>query len=53
MVGLLVIILVIALSYINSLINERAFRQTDVVSNISSKWGNHVLVYGSVLKISI
>ena len=51
MVGFLVIILLIPLSYISSLINERAFRQTDVVNEINSKWGNHVLVYGPVLKL--
>jgi inner membrane protein len=41
----------IPLSYINSLIKERAFRQTDVVNEINQKWGNHVLVYGPILKI--
>ncbi|MFD1163862.1 cell envelope integrity protein CreD [Hwangdonia seohaensis] len=51
MVGFLVIILLIPLSYINSLINERAFRQADVVNEINDKWGNHVLVYGPILKL--
>ena len=51
MVGFLVIILLIPLSYINSLINERAFRQKDVVNEINEKWGNDVLVYGPILKI--
>lgn len=51
MVGFLVIILLIPLSYINSLINERAFRQKDVVNEINDKWGNNVLVYGPILKL--
>ncbi|MBC3757437.1 cell envelope integrity protein CreD [Hyunsoonleella sp. SJ7] len=51
MVGFLVIILLIPLSYINSLINERAFRQQDVVREINQKWGNNVLVYGPILKL--
>ena len=51
MVGFLVIILLIPLSYINSLINERAIRQNDVVNEINGKWGNNVLVYGPMLKI--
>ncbi|MEC3907234.1 cell envelope integrity protein CreD [Tamlana sp. 2201CG12-4] len=51
MVGFLVIILLIPLSFINSLINERAFRQKDVINEINQKWGNHVLVYGPILKL--
>tara|TARA_R110002049_G_scaffold116110_1_gene268482 strand:+ start:45162 stop:46535 length:1374 start_codon:yes stop_codon:yes gene_type:complete len=51
MVGLLVIILLIPLAFINSLITERAFRQNDVVNEINEKWGNNVLVYGPILKI--
>lgn len=51
MVGFLVIILLIPLSFINSLITERAFRQSDVVNEINEKWGENVLVYGPILKI--
>ncbi|GGD26735.1 cell envelope integrity protein CreD [Hyunsoonleella pacifica] len=51
MVGFLVVILLVPLSYINSLINERAYRQQDVVNEINGKWGNNVLVYGPILKI--
>lgn len=50
-VGFLVIILLIPLSYINSLIKERSFRQADVVTEINEKWGNNVLVYGPILKL--
>lgn len=51
MVGFLIIILLIPLSYINSLILERSIRQQDVVNEINDKWGNNVLVYGPILKI--
>jgi inner membrane protein len=51
MVGFLIIILLIPLSYINRLIEERSFRQQDVVNEINDKWGNNVLVYGPMLKI--
>ncbi|MGR7812178.1 cell envelope integrity protein CreD [Lacinutrix undariae] len=50
-VGTLVLILLIPLSFINSLITERSFRQQDVVDEINEKWGNEVLVYGPILKI--
>lgn len=50
-VGFLIIILLIPLSYINSLIAERSFRQADVVSEINDKWGHNVLVYGPILKL--
>ncbi|PNQ73761.1 cell envelope integrity protein CreD [Hanstruepera neustonica] len=51
MVGFLVIVLLIPLSYINSLIAERANRQQDVVNEINDKWGHQVLVYGPILKL--
>lgn len=51
MVGFLVIVLLIPLSYINSLIAERSIRQQDVVNDINEKWGNNVLVYGPILKL--
>ena len=51
MVGSLIIILLIPLSYINTLINERALRQNEVVNEINEKWGNNVLVYGPILKL--
>lgn len=51
MVGFLVIMLLIPLSFIESLIRERSFRQQDVVNEINDKWGNNVLVYGPILKL--
>ncbi|GGG54853.1 cell envelope integrity protein CreD [Bizionia arctica] len=51
MVGFLVIILLIPLSYISNLITERSLRQQDVVNEINDKWGNNVLVYGPILKL--
>jgi inner membrane protein len=51
MVGFLTLVLLIPLSYINSLIRERAARQTNVIHEINSKWGEHVMVYGPLLKL--
>ncbi|GGI57016.1 cell envelope integrity protein CreD [Winogradskyella haliclonae] len=51
MVGFLVIVLLIPLSYINVLIKERSYRQIDVVNEINEKWGSNILVYGPVLKL--
>jgi len=51
MVGILILVLLIPLSYIKNLIQERAYRQEEVVSEINQKWGNEVLLYGPILKI--
>jgi len=51
MVGVLTLILLIPLSYIKSLINERQERQESVVNEINEKWGEEVLIYGPILKI--
>ncbi|MEW7280554.1 cell envelope integrity protein CreD [Aquimarina sp. 2201CG1-2-11] len=51
MVGILILVLLIPLSYIKSLIQERAYRQEEVVKEINQKWGNEVLLYGPVLKV--
>ena len=51
MVGFLVIVLLIPLSYINVLIRERSYRQYDVATEINQKWGNEVLAYGPILKL--
>jgi inner membrane protein len=51
MVGFLVIVLLIPLSYISNLINERALRQNDVVNEINQKWGNEIIINGPILKI--
>ena len=51
MVGFLIIILIIPLSFIQSLITERSLRQESVVNEINNKWGNEVLIYGPILKV--
>lgn len=51
MVGILTVVLLIPLSYINSLIRERSYRQNDVVQEINQQWGKDVLVYGPILKL--
>lgn len=52
MVGGLILVLLIPLTYVNILIEERAFRQQDVVREINQKWGNEVILYGPILKLS-
>ncbi len=50
-VGFLLIILLIPLEFVKDLINERAFRQEEVIKEINDKWGNEVIVMGPILKI--
>ncbi|MDP5092006.1 MAG: cell envelope integrity protein CreD [Polaribacter sp.] len=51
MIGILIIILLIPLSYIEELITERKNRQQEVVEEINQKWGEEVLFYGPILKV--
>ncbi|WP_459210621.1 cell envelope integrity protein CreD [Aquimarina rhabdastrellae] len=51
MVGILILILLIPLTFIQSLINERSHRQSEVIDEINQKWGNEVYLYGPILKI--
>ncbi|WP_158841349.1 cell envelope integrity protein CreD [Polaribacter sp. L3A8] len=51
MVGILILVLMIPLSYIKSLIYERMIRQQEVVSEINQKWGEEALIYGPILKV--
>ena len=51
MVGALILVLLIPLTYVNILISERAYRQQDVVNDINKKWGNEVMLYGPILKL--
>lgn len=51
MVGFLIVILMIPLTYIKYLIIERANRQESVITEINEKWGKEVLLYGPILKI--
>ncbi|MCD6365966.1 MAG: cell envelope integrity protein CreD [Bacteroidales bacterium] len=50
-VGFLTLILLIPLTYIGSLIDERQDRQESVVKEINEKWGEEVLLYGPVLEV--
>lgn len=51
MVGILTLILLIPLTLVQDLINERSVRQKEVISETTSKWGNSVYFYGPILKI--
>lgn len=50
-VGFLLLVLLIPLEYVQSLINERALRQAEVVQEINEKWGNEVVLSGPILKV--
>ena len=50
-VGVLTLILLIPLSFINSLIQERWDRKNNVVNEIANKWGEEVLIYGPILRV--
>jgi len=45
------LIMLIPLNMVEELIHERKNRQNGVVSEISQKWGEQVLIYGPILKI--
>ncbi|GMN10844.1 cell envelope integrity protein CreD [Croceitalea sp. MTPC9] len=50
-VGFILVILLIPLSFVKDLIRERGFRQTEVIQEINQKWGNQVTLYGPIIKI--
>lgn len=50
-VGFLILVLLIPLTFIKELIRERKQRQTEVISEINESWGKEVQLYGPILKI--
>ena len=50
-IGALILILLIPLTYVQLLIEERAYRQENVIREINDKWGDPVYVYGPILKV--
>lgn len=50
-VGFLLLVLLIPLEFVKILIDERSYRQEEVIREINSKWGNEVLISGPILKI--
>jgi inner membrane protein len=51
MVGILTLVLIIPLAFVQNLISERSLRQKEVVSETTEKWGESVYFYGPILKI--
>lgn len=49
-VGFLILILLVPLSYIKDLIRERKNLQNQVVTEINENWGNEIVLYGPILK---
>lgn len=50
---LIILLLLIPLSFIKSLIAERAERQQEVIGEVSSKWGGEQLLTGPVLELPV
>lgn len=50
-VGFLILILLIPLTYVQSLIGERAERQQEVISEINEKWGKEHIISGPFVKV--
>ena len=48
MVGILTLVLLIPLFFVQDLITERSIREKEVVSETTSKWGGGVYVYGPI-----
>ncbi|WP_296145078.1 cell envelope integrity protein CreD [uncultured Flavobacterium sp.] len=51
MVGLLTLILLIPLSFVQNLIQERSQRKDEVVNEVTETWGKDITFYGPILKI--
>lgn len=51
MVGLLTLVLLIPLLFVQNLIQERSMRQKEVIQETSGKWGQSVFFYGPIIKV--
>ncbi|MGX7666080.1 cell envelope integrity protein CreD [Flavobacterium pedocola] len=51
MVGILTLVLLIPLAFVNELITERSERKKEVVNEVTQLWGEDVFFYGPILKV--
>ena len=51
LIGVLTLVLLIPLLFVQNLVGERKERQREVINEIDSKWGGAVFVYAPILKI--
>ena len=51
LIGILTLVLLIPLLFVQSLVSERKNRQQEVINEIDSKWGKAVFFYGPILKV--
>ncbi|WP_298152835.1 cell envelope integrity protein CreD [Flavobacterium sp.] len=51
LVGILALVLLIPLDFVQSLIYERSQRQDEVIEETREKWGENVYFYGPILKV--
>lgn len=50
-IGVITLLMLIPLVFIQNLVKEREKNQVDVIEEINQKWGNKVLIEGPILKI--
>ncbi len=51
MVGLLTLVLLLPLAFVQDLISERNNRKSEIVDEVASNWGKDILFYGPILKV--
>ncbi|WP_414655598.1 cell envelope integrity protein CreD [Flavobacterium sp.] len=51
MVGMLTLVLLIPLAFVNDLIHERSERKKEVVNEVTQLWGKDVFFYGPIIKV--
>lgn len=51
MVGFLTLVLLIPLFFVQNLINERSYRKTAMIDEVTQLWGRDVMFYGPILRI--
>ncbi|ESU28672.1 hypothetical protein FLJC2902T_12630 [Flavobacterium limnosediminis JC2902] len=51
MVGILTLVLLIPLAFVNELIVERSERKKEVVNEVTQLWGQDIFFYGPILKV--
>lgn len=51
MVGLLTLVLLLPLAFVQDLISERNNRKSEIIDEVASIWGKDILFYGPILKV--
>lgn len=51
MVGVLTLVLLLPLAFVQDLISERNQRKTEIIDEVATIWGKDILFYGPILKV--